>query len=89
MANVIVQHALQGGEAVLEHDLQLAGVFDAEAAPRDQAEHGRREDDEGRHHEVIRDDVAVRCRPAERAQQRRDRGAERSIHGLDDSEFVL
>jgi hypothetical protein len=90
VADVVVQHALHRGDAVFEHDLQFSGVVDAEAAPRDETQHGDREHDQRRHHEVVGDDVAVRRHgTAERAEQRRRHGAERSIHGLDDPEFVL
>ena len=47
------------GDAVLEHDLQLAGVLDAQAAADDEAQDRPGDDDQGRHHEVVGDDVAA------------------------------
>jgi len=90
VADVVVQHRLAGGDRVLDQDLQLPGVVHREAAPRDQADHRPEDDDQAGHHEVVGDQVAVRGHGAsERSQPGGDHRAERSIHRLDDPEFVL
>ena len=48
VADVVVQHALQRRDAVLEQDLQLAGILDAEAAPRDETQTTVQQDDDQR-----------------------------------------
>ena len=75
---------------VLDQNLQAAGMFDAEAAPRDQTDDRPREHDEHRHHEVIGDDVGAGWeREPQRPQRGRDDRAEQSVHRLDDPEFVF
>ena len=68
----------------------LAGILDAEAAADDQADDGPGDDDERGHDEIVGDDLDARWhRAAERAEQRGDHRAERSIHRLDDPEWVF
>jgi hypothetical protein len=83
-------HALDGAQAVFEEDLQAARLLHAQIPAQDEAQDRPRDDDQRRHHEEVGDDVARGGhRPAEGAQHRAHHGAERSIHRLDDPEFVL
>ncbi len=46
---------------VLEDDLELAGVLDAQTRADEQAERRHEEDDQNRHHQEVGDDVARRA----------------------------
>ena len=82
----LVEQSDHGGDAVLHHDLQLAGVLDAQPRPHEQAAGRNEHHDQQDHHEIGRDDFVAGEMKAERLADPLHERSEQRVDDLHDPE---